>query len=73
RLATAHIADMLHHYGLGLGLKNARKHIGWYLISSGRPDAVVKAWRRRLCTEDDASKVLDGLAQFYTEPESIAA
>ena len=34
------------HYGL----RNARKHIGWYLAASGRPADTVKAWRRRLCT-----------------------
>ena len=64
---------MLEHYGPELGLKNARKHIGWYLISSGRPEAMVKAWRRLLCTQDDPAAVRDGLAQFYAEPERLAA
>ena len=40
------------HYGASLGLRNARKHVGWYLASSGRAAAIVKAWRQRLCTED---------------------
>jgi len=72
-IASAHVTDMLHHYGTSLGLKNARKHIGWYLISSGAPDDVVKSWRRKLCTEEDAASVLQGLAQFYAQPERIAA
>ncbi len=72
-IAIRHVADMLHHYGRGLGLKNARKHIGWYLVSSGRPEATVKAWRRRLCTEESPERVLEGLEQFYSEPERIAA
>jgi nifR3 family TIM-barrel protein len=72
-VAIAHITDMLHHYGAALGLKNARKHIGWYLISSGRPEPVVKAWRRRLCTSDDATEVLSGLKDFYEQAEQIAA
>lgn len=72
-IACAHVDAMLEHYGAHLGLKNARKHIGWYLISSGRPEAVVKAWRRHLCTQDDAAAVRQGLAQFYAEPERLAA
>ena len=72
-IACAHITDMLHHYGSGLGLKNARKHIGWYLISSGASEDVVKSWRRKLCTEEDSGRVLQGLAQFYAQPERIAA
>lgn len=66
-IAVAHVEAMLAHYGGGLGLRNARKHIGWYLERSGRPAAVVKAWRARLCPDDDARRVLDGLARFYAE------
>lgn len=72
-IACEHVSAMLEHYGPGLGLKNARKHIGWYLISSGRPEALVKAWRRHLCTQEDAAAVRDGLAQFYADPERLAA
>lgn len=31
QIAIAHIEAMLAHYGAFLGLRNARKHIGWYL------------------------------------------
>ena len=41
-----------------LGLRNARKHIGWYLEKSGRAADTVKAWRRQLCTENDPARVL---------------
>ena len=64
---------MLVHYGTFLGLRNARKHIGWYLEASGRPIAVVKAWRARLCRDDDAARVLTGLSTYYTAPEALAA
>ena len=64
-VAVAHVDAMLSHYGAHLGLKNARKHVGWYLESSGAPVDTVKAWRRRLCTEDVAAHVLSGLADFY--------
>lgn len=76
RIAIAHVSDMVALSGLN-GLKAARKHIGWYLISSGRPDATVKAWRQRLCTNDNAATVLRDLADFYAEaaalPEERAA
>lgn len=72
-IAREHIASMFDHYGPALGLKNARKHIGWYLVSSGRSEALVKAWRRKLCTEESSAAVLDGLDAFYFEPERLAA
>ena len=64
-VAVAHVEAMLSHYGTHLGVRNARKHVGWYLASSGAPAQTVKDWRRRLCTEDIAAKVLSGLAEFY--------
>lgn len=56
--ATTHIAAMLSFYGRALGLKNAKKHVGWYLETAGHTGADLKAWRARLCTEDDADRVL---------------
>ena len=64
-IAAAHVEAMLEQDGPVHGLRNARKHIGWYLASSGRPPDAVKAWRRRLCTSENARDVLAGLATFY--------
>ncbi len=64
-VALSHIEAMLGHYGAFLGLRNARKHVGWYLETSGAPPAVVKANRQRLCTETDPARLLAGLARFY--------
>ena len=64
-VALGHVEAMLRHYGAFLGLRNARKHIGWYLETSGAPPAVVKANRQRLCTETDPARLLAGLAHFY--------
>ena len=72
-IAVRHVEAMLSHYGSRLGLRNARKHIGWYLEASGRSSAVAKAWRAKLCQDDDSVRVLAGLAMFYAEPEAIAA
>ena len=41
--------------------------------ASGRPAETVKAWRRRLCTSEDAAEVLDGLRSFYREAREMAA
>jgi tRNA-dihydrouridine synthase B len=72
-IAVGHVEDMLAHHGLRLGLRNARKHVGWYLASSGRPAETVKAWRQRLCTSEDATEVLAGLRSFYAQAEELAA
>ena len=66
--AFAHVEAMLSHYGAHLGLRNARKHVGWYLESSGAATATVKAWRKRLCTEESPAALLAGLAEFYAGP-----
>jgi tRNA-dihydrouridine synthase B len=73
RVALEHIDGMLSHYGRTLGLRNSRKHIGWYLESSGRPEPTVKAWRRLLCQDDDADRVLANFARFYRDPEAHTA
>lgn len=73
RIAREHVDSMLSHYGTSLGLRNARKHIGWYLEKSGRAGDTVKSWRKRLCTEESAPRVLQGLADFYAEACEAAA
>src|SRR5262245_60164029 len=72
-IALAHLDAMLDEAGPAVGLRNARKHIGWYLASSGRPAEAVKAWRQRLCTGEDPRAVQAGLARFYDEALEAAA
>ena len=72
-IALGHVEAMIEQDGASVGLRTARKHIGWYLASSGRPAATVKAWRRRLCTSEDAREVRAGLARFYDEALEAAA
>ncbi len=67
RIAKEHVAAMLDHYGAFVGLRNARKHIGWYLATSGLPDVAVKRWRAQLCTDDNAASVLSGLENAYAD------
>ena len=72
-IALAHYDAMLGEYGRDLGVRNARKHIGWYLESSGRPTPDVKRWRSRLCQDDDPASVARGIAEFYVEAQELAA
>jgi nifR3 family TIM-barrel protein len=71
-IAAAHVEAILEQDGPMHGLRNARKHIGWYLATSGQPAATVKDWRRRLCTSENTRGVLAGLAMFYAEAREAA-
>jgi tRNA-dihydrouridine synthase B len=70
-IARSHIDGMLAHYGTFLGLRNARKHVGWYLETSGAAPAVVKANRQILCTESDPARLLAGMARFYASVPEV--
>jgi tRNA-dihydrouridine synthase len=72
-IALAHVEAIHEQDRLAVGLRNARKHIGWYLASSGQPAEAVQAWRRQLCTGEDARAVRAGLAQFYQQALEAAA
>ena len=72
-IAGRHVEAMLVEHGTRHGLRIARKHVGWYLASSGRPPGDVAAWRRRLCTSEDAGEVLGGLGSFYDQAQEMAA
>jgi len=70
-IAQRHVAELLDHYGPFLGLRNSRKHIGWYLARTGEDEATVKAWRRLLCTDDEPRSVLNNLSAFYDDPKTL--
>lgn len=67
----------LGHYGTALGMRQARKHIGWALEAAGRGTAhgadFVARWRRPLLTEDDPAKVAAGIRAAYDELDRRAA
>jgi tRNA-dihydrouridine synthase len=37
KLVARHYEGILSHYGLRVGVKAARKHLGWYLAGAGAP------------------------------------
>lgn len=72
-LITRHVDDMLHHYGHDLGLRNARKHVAWYLDHLTFTPENAKHWRRRLCTIENAQDLRIGLSEAFDAASSRKA
>jgi tRNA-dihydrouridine synthase len=56
-LVAGHYEAMLDHYGAPLGLRMARKHLGWY-VDRLEPSAEVKALRSAMMTAGNPREVL---------------
>lgn len=52
---SSHYEDMLSHYGVGQGLRHARKHLGWYLETWG---GEALTWRSALMAATEPANVL---------------
>jgi tRNA-dihydrouridine synthase len=63
--------DILGHYGLRIGLRHARKHLGWALDVAAQcsraPAARLTFWRQALLTSEDAARVQRSLAEAYDD------
>ncbi|MDG2002874.1 MAG: tRNA dihydrouridine synthase DusB [Novosphingobium sp.] len=57
-----HYEAMLEHYGRKVGVKVARKHLGWY--TKGMAGSA--EFRNRVNFIDDADEVISALREFYT-------
>ena len=59
------------HYGLRIGLRHARKHLGWALQIAGRcsraPALTLKRWRGRILTLEDPKAVQQSLLDAYDD------
>lgn len=62
-LVAEHYEAMLRVYGVALGNRMARKHLGWYLAAAGR--TADKALRSRLLTGDDTGEVLRMIPELF--------
>lgn len=67
-LVVGHYEDMLGFYGLALGVKVARKHLGWYLAAAGCAGS-----RGAILTADSPAVVIRALRTAFANPESAAA
>ena len=67
-MVAGHYQAMLQFYGADLGLRVARKHLGWYLDAAG-----LAADRTALVTETNPDTVLHLIAQTFTHGQRRAA
>ncbi|WP_249138869.1 tRNA dihydrouridine synthase DusB [Actibacterium sp. MT2.3-13A] len=68
-MVAGHYEAMLSFYGAALGLRVARKHLGWYMDEAGTPPGS----RRAVLTERDPRRVLALLPGALSCKERIAA
>lgn len=59
------------HYGLRIGLRHARKHLGWALDVASQcsraPAATIKAWRQKILTLSDPAGVHRALQDAFDD------
>jgi tRNA-dihydrouridine synthase B len=71
RLIRTLYEEICRHYGLRIGLRHARKHLGWALEVaadySRAPAAVLKNWRGRILTSDDPQAVQRSLGEAFDD------
>ena len=63
--------EVCNHYGLQVGLRHARKHLGWALEVAGRcsraPAATLKTWRAKILTSEDPAGVDRSLKDAFDD------
>ena len=63
--------EICRHYGLRIGLRHARKHLGWALDTaadhSRAPAAKLKSWRQKILTSDDPHRVHQALGEAFDD------
>jgi tRNA-dihydrouridine synthase len=63
--------EVCSHYGLRIGLRHARKHLGWALEAAARcsraPAATLKNWRARILTSEDPAGVDRSLQDAFDD------
>jgi tRNA-dihydrouridine synthase B len=63
--------EICRHYGLRIGLRHARKHLGWALeVAAGysrAPAATLKNWRGRILTSDSPRQVHQELENAFDD------
>jgi len=63
--------EVCSHYGLRIGLRHARKHLGWALQIAAQyslaPAATLKKWRERILTSDNPHLVHQSLQDAFDD------
>ncbi|MCZ8079649.1 MAG: tRNA dihydrouridine synthase DusB [Rhodobacteraceae bacterium] len=68
-MVAGHYEDMLSFYGPSLGLRCARKHLGWYLDTAGAGAGA----RNAILTADDPAIVLRLIRSVFSDTGQVAA
>ena len=72
-IVLRHYNDMLSHHGSEHGVRHARKHLGWYIADSAASETEERAWRSKMCREEDPRVVRRHIADFYDQRAQEAA
>src|SRR5690242_21620192 len=63
--------EICRHYGLRIGLRHARKHLGWALDvaadASRVPAGKLKSWRQKILTSEEPSRVYQALGEAFDD------
>jgi len=63
--------EVCRHYGLRVGLRHARKHLGWALDvaahCSRAPAEALRGWRQKILTSEEPSSVHRSLGEAYDD------
>jgi tRNA-dihydrouridine synthase len=63
--------EVCRHYGLRIGLRHARKHLGWALDVAAKyscaPALTLKDWRKKILTSDDPTGVHRSLQDAFDD------
>jgi tRNA-dihydrouridine synthase B len=63
--------EVCRHYGLRIGLRHARKHLGWALEIAARcsraPAVTLKTWREKILTSEDPHRVHRSLQDAFDD------
>jgi tRNA-dihydrouridine synthase len=63
--------EVCRHYGLRIGLKHARKHLGWALEIAAQcshaPAETLKGWRQKILTSEDPHRVHRSLQDAFDD------
>ena len=66
-IVLEHYDAMLEHYGAHPGIRNARKHLGWYVEEILGQGEDTRVWRQRLFREADARQVRKSICELYDQ------
>lgn len=72
-IVEAHFEAILEYYGPFLGIRNARKHLGWYVSRVHGDGERGKTWRQQLCQAECPKTIRQTIRSCFTDPERMAA